>query len=147
MASRVWPQWAGALRIGYVASLATKLSDTFASEIGKVKPSGWCKQTGLNDVKRPSPPPSLPPSLPPPPPLRHKHQHSFSSKRRYPPLLSYCLLPQAYGKRTFLITTLKPVPPGTEGAVSLEGTLAGVVGSIIIAGFAGGSGVVTKQVL
>lgn len=33
---------------------------------------------------------------------------------------------KAYGKRTFLITTLKPVPPGTEGAVSLEGTLAGV---------------------
>jgi uncharacterized protein (TIGR00297 family) len=61
--------------IGYVASLATKLSDTFASEIGK-----------------------------------------------------------AYGKRTFLITTFKPVPPGTEGAVSLEGTLAGVVGSILIAG-------------
>jgi uncharacterized protein (TIGR00297 family) len=63
------------LLIGYVASLATKLSDTFASEIGK-----------------------------------------------------------AYGKRTFLITTFKPVPPGTEGAVSLEGTLAGVVGSILIAG-------------
>lgn len=62
------------LLTGYVASLATKLSDTFASEIGK-----------------------------------------------------------AYGKRTFLITNLKPVPPGTEGAISLEGTLAGVVGSVIIA--------------
>lgn len=40
---------------------------------------------------------------------------------------------KAYGKQTFLITTLKPVPRGTEGAVSLEGTLAGVVGSIAIA--------------
>jgi uncharacterized membrane protein len=40
---------------------------------------------------------------------------------------------KAYGKRTFLITTLKPVPRGTEGAVSLEGTLAGVVASIAIA--------------
>lgn len=40
---------------------------------------------------------------------------------------------KAYGKRTFLITTLKPVPAGTEGAVSLEGTLAGVVGSVAIA--------------
>jgi uncharacterized protein (TIGR00297 family) len=40
---------------------------------------------------------------------------------------------KAYGQRTFLITTLKPVPPGTEGAVSLEGTLAGVGGSAIIA--------------
>lgn len=66
-----WVPW---LAIGYVASLATKLSDTCASEIGK-----------------------------------------------------------AYGKRTFLITTLQPVPPGTEGAVSLEGTLAGLVGSILIA--------------
>jgi uncharacterized protein (TIGR00297 family) len=42
---------------------------------------------------------------------------------------------KAYGQRTFLITTLKPVPRGTEGAVSLEGTVAGVVGSIVIAIF------------
>jgi uncharacterized protein (TIGR00297 family) len=40
---------------------------------------------------------------------------------------------KAYGKRTFLITTLQPVPRGTEGAVSLEGTLAGVGASIAIA--------------
>ena len=40
---------------------------------------------------------------------------------------------KAYGKRTFLITTLKPVSPGTEGAVSLEGTLAGMVASAVIA--------------
>ncbi|BAU12818.1 hypothetical protein LEP3755_33490 [Leptolyngbya sp. NIES-3755] len=40
---------------------------------------------------------------------------------------------KAYGQRTFLITTLKPVPRGTEGAVSLEGTIAGVIGSIAIA--------------
>ncbi len=62
------------LMLAYVASFATKLSDTCASEVGK-----------------------------------------------------------AYGKRTFLITTLQPVPRGTEGAVSLEGTLAGVVGSLAIA--------------
>ena len=37
---------------------------------------------------------------------------------------------KAYGKRTFLITTLQPVPRGTEGAISLEGTLAGVVASV-----------------
>jgi|CXWL01.1.fsa_nt_gi uncharacterized protein (TIGR00297 family) len=41
---------------------------------------------------------------------------------------------QLYGRRTFLITTLRPVPRGTEGAVSLEGTLAGVAGSLLIAG-------------
>ena len=40
---------------------------------------------------------------------------------------------KAYGQRTFLITTLKPVPRGTEGAVSLEGTLAGLVASVVIA--------------
>ncbi|MBD2019527.1 TIGR00297 family protein [Leptolyngbya sp. FACHB-36] len=62
------------LLLGYVASIATKLSDTCASEIGK-----------------------------------------------------------AYGQRTFLITTLQPVPRGTEGAVSLEGTLAGLVASVAIA--------------
>lgn len=39
---------------------------------------------------------------------------------------------KAYGQRTFLITTLKSVPRGTEGAVSLEGTIAGVVGSVAI---------------
>jgi uncharacterized protein (TIGR00297 family) len=40
---------------------------------------------------------------------------------------------KAYGQRTFLITTLQPVPRGTEGAVSLEGTLAGIVASIVLA--------------
>ncbi|CAM9243631.1 unnamed protein product [Discosporangium mesarthrocarpum] len=82
------PSWASALKVGFVASLATKLSDTFASEIGK-----------------------------------------------------------AFGKSTFLITTLKPVRPGTEGAISLEGTLAGVVGSIIIAGFAAATGVIQPKAL
>ncbi|KAL3786014.1 hypothetical protein HJC23_001411 [Cyclotella cryptica] len=59
--------------LGYVASLSTKLADTFASEIGK-----------------------------------------------------------AYGKTTFLITTLKPVPRGTEGAISLEGTIASVFGGLLL---------------
>ncbi|MBE9126202.1 MULTISPECIES: TIGR00297 family protein [unclassified Coleofasciculus] len=40
---------------------------------------------------------------------------------------------KAYGKRTLLITTLQPVEPGTEGAISVEGTLAGVVASAAIA--------------
>jgi uncharacterized protein (TIGR00297 family) len=68
------PEWKSILLLGYVASFATKLSDTTASEIGK-----------------------------------------------------------AYGKRTFLITTLQPVARGTEGAISLEGTLAGIVGGLLIA--------------
>jgi len=47
---------------------------------------------------------------------------------------------KAYGRRTFLITSLKPVPPGTEGAVSLEGTLGGLAGGALVAavGWAGG---------
>jgi uncharacterized protein (TIGR00297 family) len=49
---------------------------------------------------------------------------------------------KAYGKRTFLITTLKPVPRGTEGAVSLEGTISGVVGSLVIAAVAWGVGAI-----
>lgn len=57
------------LILGYVSSLATKLADTFASEIGK-----------------------------------------------------------AYGKTTFLITSFERVEPGTEGAVSAEGTAAAAVG-------------------
>ena len=49
---------------------------------------------------------------------------------------------KAYGKSTFLITTLQPVPRGTEGAVSLEGTLAGLVGSAAIACLAWGVGLI-----
>ncbi|MEB3312545.1 MAG: TIGR00297 family protein [Cyanobacteriota bacterium] len=49
---------------------------------------------------------------------------------------------KAYGRRTFLITTLKPVSPGTEGAVSLEGTLAGIGGSALIAATAWGIGLI-----
>lgn len=40
---------------------------------------------------------------------------------------------KAYGKRTFLITNLRPVPAGTEGAVSVEGTLGGLFGAVFIA--------------
>lgn len=68
------PSWQQFFLIGYVASFATKLSDTCASEIGK-----------------------------------------------------------AYGKKTFLITTFQPVSRGTEGAISLEGTIAGVIASVAIA--------------
>jgi len=62
------------LLLAYVASFATKLSDTVASEVGK-----------------------------------------------------------AYGKHTYLVTTFESVSPGTEGAVSWEGTIAGVIASLIMA--------------
>ena len=50
---------------------------------------------------------------------------------------------KAYGERTFLITTLQPVPRGTEGAVSLEGTLAGIGGAIALALVAWVCGLIT----
>jgi uncharacterized protein (TIGR00297 family) len=40
---------------------------------------------------------------------------------------------QLWGRRTFLVTTLRPVPRGTQGAVSLEGTLAGIAASTLVA--------------
>jgi uncharacterized protein (TIGR00297 family) len=47
---------------------------------------------------------------------------------------------KAYGRRTFLITTLKPVAPGTEGAISLEGTLGGLAGGLVVGGMGAASG-------
>ena len=41
---------------------------------------------------------------------------------------------QLWGRRTRLVTTLRPVPPGTNGGISLTGTLAGLGGSMTIAG-------------
>ena len=38
-----------------------------------------------------------------------------------------------WGRHTVLITTLRPVPAGTEGAVSLEGTAASLVGALLMA--------------
>ncbi len=61
------------LKVGFAASFASKLADTFGSEIGK-----------------------------------------------------------RYGKNTFLITTFKKVRQGTEGAISLEGTIASLVGSLLM---------------
>ncbi len=39
---------------------------------------------------------------------------------------------KAYGKRTFLITTLQPVEAGTEGAISVEGTGAGILAAGVL---------------
>ncbi len=47
---------------------------------------------------------------------------------------------QAYGKTTFLITTLKAVPRGTEGAVSAEGTAAGAAAALAFSAVALGLG-------
>jgi uncharacterized protein (TIGR00297 family) len=39
-----------------------------------------------------------------------------------------------YGKRCVLAATLERVPPGTEGAISLEGTGAGILAAAVLAG-------------
>jgi uncharacterized protein (TIGR00297 family) len=74
---------ASLLLLGFAASLAAKLADTFGSEIGK-----------------------------------------------------------RWGRHTLLITTLRPVARGTEGAISLEGTAASVVGSGLMAVVMAGLGVI-----
>lgn len=43
---------------------------------------------------------------------------------------------KAYGRTTYLITTLQRVPRGTEGAVSLEGTAAGAAAAAGLGGIA-----------
>lgn len=50
---------------------------------------------------------------------------------------------KAFGKTTYLITNLKSVPRGTEGAVSLEGTVAGVLASLALATIAWLIGLIT----
>jgi uncharacterized protein (TIGR00297 family) len=50
---------------------------------------------------------------------------------------------KAFGRRTVLITSLRPVPPGTPGALSLEGTIAGVAGALGLAALAAGLGLLT----
>jgi uncharacterized protein (TIGR00297 family) len=67
-------RWIPLLLVGFAASFAAKLADTFGSEIGK-----------------------------------------------------------RWGRTTVLITSLRPVPRGTEGAISLEGTVASLVGAALMA--------------
>jgi uncharacterized protein (TIGR00297 family) len=40
---------------------------------------------------------------------------------------------KAFGRRTVLITSLRPMAPGTEGAISLEGTLGGLLAAALVA--------------
>jgi uncharacterized protein (TIGR00297 family) len=50
---------------------------------------------------------------------------------------------QAFGRTTYLVTSFKRVRAGTDGAVSLEGTLAGIVASAFLAAFAAATSLIT----
>lgn len=54
---------------------------------------------------------------------------------------------QAYGKTAYLITTLRRVPRGTEGAVSLEGTAAGIAAAGLFSAVGYGLKLVSKLLL
>jgi uncharacterized protein (TIGR00297 family) len=54
---------------------------------------------------------------------------------------------KAFGRRTFLIVGLRPVPPGTSGALSLEGTAAGVAAAFGLAFIARAAGVITPAMV
>ena len=43
---------------------------------------------------------------------------------------------KAWGRRTWLVPTLRRVPPGTSGAISAQGTAAGLLGAFPIVIFA-----------
>lgn len=49
---------------------------------------------------------------------------------------------QAFGRTHVLVTTFRRVPAGTDGAVSIEGTAAGIAASAVLAGAAWASGLV-----
>lgn len=97
------------VQVGFVASFVSKLSDTVSSEIGKV--SVFLSRLDMLLL-------------------------------RFCPLRCKCFMEmegtcvQAYGKTAYLITTLKPVPRGTEGAVSLEGTTAGIAAAAVFSAVA-----------
>jgi uncharacterized protein (TIGR00297 family) len=54
---------------------------------------------------------------------------------------------KAWGRRTWLVPTFRRVAPGTSGAMSLEGTLAGIVGASVLAGLAIWVGLVPRTAL
>jgi uncharacterized protein (TIGR00297 family) len=49
---------------------------------------------------------------------------------------------KAWGRRTFLVIGFRPVPPGTSGAVSLEGTAANVAAALALAALGAALGLV-----
>ncbi len=49
---------------------------------------------------------------------------------------------KAFGRRTVLVPTFAPVPPGTSGAISAEGTAAGLIAALMLAALGAAFGIV-----
>jgi len=54
---------------------------------------------------------------------------------------------KAWGRTTWLVTSWRRVPPGTSGAMSMEGTAAGIVGALMLASIAIAFGIVSYAAL
>jgi uncharacterized protein (TIGR00297 family) len=54
---------------------------------------------------------------------------------------------KAKGRRTFLVVGFRPVTPGTAGAVSLEGTLAGIVSAALLAALGAAVGLIPASAI
>jgi uncharacterized protein (TIGR00297 family) len=54
---------------------------------------------------------------------------------------------KAWGRTTWLVTSFRRVPPGTSGAMSMEGTAAGIVGALALAAVAIAFGIVPGAAL
>src|SRR4051812_47435661 len=54
---------------------------------------------------------------------------------------------KAWGRTTWSITSLTRVPPGTSGAMSLEGTVAGIIGALLLAVVAVSLGLVSSTTI
>ncbi len=54
---------------------------------------------------------------------------------------------KAFGRRTYLVIGFRPVPPGTSGALSLEGTAAGIVAAAVLAALAVHAGLIAQHAL
>ena len=54
---------------------------------------------------------------------------------------------KAWGRSTFLVTTLRRVKPGTPGAMSLEGTAAGLIAAFVVAAIGAALGLVPTSAI
>lgn len=54
---------------------------------------------------------------------------------------------KAWGRRTILLPSLQPVPPGTSGAVSAAGTAAGLIGALALSGLGTAVGLIPFSAL